>query len=49
MEGQNIFVPRTDLGGRRTLTIPDLGWTTAPSGRPTESRDPLRHASSLFE
>jgi hypothetical protein len=49
MEGQNIFVPRTDLGGRRTLTIPDLGWTTAPSGRSTESRDPLRHASSLFE
>jgi hypothetical protein len=32
MEAQGIFVARTDLIGRRTLSIPRLGWSTAPSG-----------------
>ncbi|MGH6614275.1 helicase HerA domain-containing protein [Sphingomonas sp.] len=29
MEGRNILVTRTDLSGRRSITIPGLGWTTA--------------------
>jgi hypothetical protein len=32
MESSGTFVPRTDLIGRRTLSIPQLGWTTGPSG-----------------
>ena len=32
MEASGTFVPRTDLIGRRTLSIPQLGWTTGPSG-----------------
>lgn len=32
MEAKAIFVPRTDLVGRRTISIPQLGWTTAPTG-----------------
>jgi len=31
MEAKGVFVPRTDLVGRRTLSIPKLGWTTGPS------------------
>ncbi|WP_414901876.1 helicase HerA domain-containing protein [Sphingomonas flavalba] len=29
IEGQGVIVSRTDLRGRRTLTIPQLGWSTA--------------------
>jgi len=29
MEDRDIIVTRTDLGGRRSVTIPQLGWTTA--------------------
>ncbi|SDD11069.1 hypothetical protein SAMN05444678_10943 [Sphingomonas sp. YR710] len=29
MEEQGIFVLRVDLGGKRSITIPKLGWTTA--------------------
>ena len=28
IEGRNIFVTRVDLSGRRSITIPGLGWTT---------------------
>jgi len=36
MEAQGIFVPRTDLRGRRSIGIARLGWTTAP-GEPATS------------
>ena len=29
MEPQGLIVPRTDLRGRRAVSIPRLGWTTA--------------------
>jgi hypothetical protein len=29
MEDRDIIVTRTDLAGRRSVTIPQLGWTTA--------------------
>jgi hypothetical protein len=29
IEGRNIFVTRVDLAGKRSITIPGLGWTTA--------------------
>ena len=32
METKGTLVPRTDLAGRRTISIPQLGWTTAPTG-----------------
>jgi len=28
MEERDIIVARTDLAGRRSITIPALGWTT---------------------
>ena len=28
IEGRDIFVTRVDLSGRRSITIPGLGWTT---------------------
>jgi hypothetical protein len=31
MEGRDIIVLRTDLSGRRSITLPALGWTTAPT------------------
>jgi hypothetical protein len=31
MEGRDTIVTRTDLSGRRSITIPALGWTTAPT------------------
>jgi hypothetical protein len=31
MEERDIIVARTDLSGRRSITIPALGWTTAPT------------------
>ena len=31
MEERDIIVGRTDLSGRRSITIPALGWTTLPS------------------
>ena len=33
MEEQGIFVLRTDLSGKRSITIPRLGWTTAAALR----------------
>jgi hypothetical protein len=29
MEDRDVIVTRTDLSGRRSVTIPRLGWTTA--------------------
>jgi uncharacterized protein len=29
IESRDLFVTRTDLGGKRSITIPQLGWTTA--------------------
>jgi hypothetical protein len=31
MEEQGIIVSRTDLGGKRSISLPHLGWTTASS------------------
>ncbi|PZO89708.1 MAG: ATP-binding protein [Sphingomonas sanxanigenens] len=31
MEGRDLIVTRVDLSGRRSITIPRLGWTTAPA------------------
>jgi hypothetical protein len=31
MEERDIIVARTDLSGRRSITIPALGWTTQPT------------------
>ncbi|WP_326525650.1 ATP-binding protein [Sphingomonas sp.] len=31
MESRDIIVTRTDLSGRRSVTIPRLGWSTAPA------------------
>ncbi len=31
MEERDIIVARTDLSGRRSITIPALGWTTSPT------------------
>jgi hypothetical protein len=31
MEEQNIIVARIDLSGKRSVSLPTLGWTTAPS------------------
>lgn len=31
IEQRNLFVTRTDLAGRRSITLPGLGWTTQPS------------------
>jgi hypothetical protein len=31
MEGQDVIVARTDLVGRRSISIPALGWATAPA------------------
>ena len=31
IEGRNIFVTRIDLAGKRSITIPGLGWTTQPA------------------
>ncbi|MEG3087326.1 ATP-binding protein [Sphingomonas sp. PB4P5] len=31
IEGRNMFVTRIDLAGKRSITIPRLGWTTQPA------------------
>lgn len=31
IEARGLLVTRIDLSGKRTLTLPDLGWTTAPA------------------
>ncbi len=31
IEARDLFVCRTDLAGRRSITIPQLGWTTQPA------------------
>ncbi|KQN91069.1 ATP-binding protein [Sphingomonas sp. Leaf231] len=31
IEGRDLFVTRTDMAGKRSITIPHLGWTTAAS------------------
>ena len=31
IESRDLIVCRTDLSGRRSITIPRLGWTTAPA------------------
>ncbi|WCT71854.1 ATP-binding protein [Sphingomonas naphthae] len=32
IEERNLFVTRTDLSGKRSITIPQFGWTTQPVG-----------------
>ena len=46
MEERDIIVARTDLSGRRSITIPALGWTTSPT-EPlrTRTRGPSPSAS----
>ncbi|HMC92721.1 MAG TPA: ATP-binding protein, partial [Allosphingosinicella sp.] len=41
MEAQDVLVSRTDLSGRRSVSIPALGWTTAPTEEAPEAL-PLR-------
>jgi hypothetical protein len=31
IETRDLFVTRVDLSGKRSITIPRLGWTTAPA------------------
>jgi hypothetical protein len=31
MEEQGVIVSRIDLGGKRSISLPHLGWTTAPA------------------
>jgi hypothetical protein len=31
IEEKGLIVMRTDLSGKRTVSLPHLGWTTAPS------------------
>jgi len=31
IESRDLFVMRTDLSGKRSITIPHLGWTTEPA------------------
>jgi hypothetical protein len=31
IEEKGLIVSRTDLAGRRTISIPHLGWTTSPA------------------
>ena len=43
MEEQGIVVARTDLSGRRSMSLPHLSWTTAPAfAAPGEPAAPLR-------
>ena len=49
MEAKAIFVPRTDLIGRRTISIPQLGWTTAPTGGDSRPGSALRREPALDE
>jgi hypothetical protein len=39
IEEQGLFVTRTDLSGKRSIGLPHLGWTTAPS-MPDPQRPP---------
>ena len=42
MEAQDVLVSRTDLSGRRSVSIPALGWTTAPAEDAGEPAAPRR-------
>lgn len=46
IEEKGLLVSRTDLAGRRTLTIPHLGWTTAPAATASETSVKARPQSS---
>jgi hypothetical protein len=50
MEEQGILVSRTDLGGKRSVSLPHLGWTTAPAfadpGQPSRLARPARTRSA---
>jgi len=37
MEAQDLLVSRTDLAGRKSVSIPALGWTTAPAEEASEA------------
>ncbi|MBV9930606.1 MAG: ATP-binding protein [Alphaproteobacteria bacterium] len=37
MEAQDVIVSRTDLAGRKSISIPALCWTTAPADESTEA------------
>lgn len=43
MEARSIIVTRTDLRGRRSVSLPQLGWATAAS----DGRDPLAGSAKL--
>ncbi|HEY0027191.1 MAG TPA: ATP-binding protein [Allosphingosinicella sp.] len=45
IEEQNIVAARTDLSGRRSLSLPSLGWTTAPGEAETEVPGPARRTA----
>ena len=42
IEEQGIIATRTDLSGRRTVSLPALGWTTAPALQEAEAPAPRR-------
>lgn len=50
MEEQGLIASRTDLSGKRTVSLPHLGWTTMPAhpdpGQPSRLARPARRASS---
>ena len=37
LEAQDLLVSRTDLAGRKSISIPALGWTTAPAEEASEA------------
>ena len=45
IEEQGIVVARTDLSGRRSLSLPALGWTTAPAEAEADAPGPARRTA----
>jgi hypothetical protein len=45
MEEQNIVAARTDLSGRRSLSLPVLGWTTAPAEAEADAPGPAKRTA----
>lgn len=41
IESRGLLVARVDLSGKRTLTLPNLGWTTAPAIPETDQPMPM--------
>jgi hypothetical protein len=44
MESRDLIAITTDFRGRRSATIPRLGWTTAPEEGAGMATDPLMRA-----